>query len=129
MARVSGTCGPYVADLINPKLPSPWVARITGLCARYGFSRDFVRYITDYSECNGIGSRGVYAVYTLAETQCAKCKNMVPGATRYTVRRPGCTAWIQVSTLAQARRERDAADNVCGHGHIIIDQVQKQIVE
>lgn len=39
--------------------------------------------------------------------------------TSYTVRRPGCTAWLQgITTFAEAQRERRAADQVA-RGHQI----------
>lgn len=44
----------------------PWVAKLTGLDRRGGFKREFVHWQTcDFSQANSIGSRGIYAYYTL----------------------------------------------------------------
>lgn len=43
----------------------PWVARITGLDARYGLAREFLKAEKDYSEANGTGSRGIMLYYWL----------------------------------------------------------------
>lgn len=43
----------------------PWVARLTGLCERYVFRREFLRGQKDYARANGTGSRGVYFYYFL----------------------------------------------------------------
>lgn len=43
----------------------PWVARITGLDARYGLRREFVRGKKDYRDGNSVGSRGVRWYYLL----------------------------------------------------------------
>lgn len=43
----------------------PWVAKLTGLDARYGFAREFLRGQTDYSQANSVGSRGVYEYFIL----------------------------------------------------------------
>lgn len=43
----------------------PWIAEIVGIDARYGFSRRFISGQKDYTESNGVGSRGVYIHYIL----------------------------------------------------------------
>ena len=43
----------------------PWVARITGFDDHYEFAREFVNGQKDWSQANGIGSRGVYIYYPL----------------------------------------------------------------
>lgn len=54
------------ADKLAPKGTRPWVARITGLDAHYGLSREFVRFQQkDYTQANSVGSRGVFVYYTL----------------------------------------------------------------
>lgn len=43
----------------------PWVARITGPDARWGFRREFVRPKTDYAHANGVGTRGIKLWFVL----------------------------------------------------------------
>jgi len=43
----------------------PWIARIVGLCPKYGFKREFLSGQKDYSLANSIGSRGVYEYFVL----------------------------------------------------------------
>ena len=43
----------------------PWVARIDGFDSYYGYKRQFMPYVTDYSRCNSTGSRGVMHYYCL----------------------------------------------------------------
>ena len=43
----------------------PWVARMLGLDADFGFKRRFMQGRKDYSRANSVGSRGVYMVYVL----------------------------------------------------------------
>jgi len=45
----------------------PWVARLTGLDAKYGFAREFVHGQRDYSQANSVGSRGVYEYIPLKD--------------------------------------------------------------
>lgn len=45
----------------------PWVARITGLDQKFGFAREFISGIKDYSRANKPRTRGVYTSYTLDE--------------------------------------------------------------
>lgn len=47
------------------KPPRPWVARLTGLDTRYGYSRDFIDGQKDYSKANRCGSRGVFLEWAL----------------------------------------------------------------
>lgn len=49
----------------SQKKYTPWVARITGLCNKYGLKREFMRGQKDYSLANSVGSRGVYVYYPL----------------------------------------------------------------
>lgn len=53
------------AELLNPKIPQPWVARIDGRDQRYGYRRTFERGRKDYSRSNSVGSRGVYLHFAL----------------------------------------------------------------
>ena len=46
-----------------------WVAEITGVCAKFKYQRKFLRCKKDYSQANGIGSRGVYAYYILEDNR------------------------------------------------------------
>lgn len=43
----------------------PWVARITGISPDGKLEREFIEGQKDFSEANGIGSRGVYYYYHL----------------------------------------------------------------
>lgn len=43
----------------------PWVARLTGLDDRYGFKREFLTGMRDWSLANSTGSRGVYEYFAL----------------------------------------------------------------
>ena len=43
----------------------PWVARLTGLDARFGFRRDFLKGIRDYSFGKEHHTRGVYLYFFL----------------------------------------------------------------
>jgi hypothetical protein len=45
----------------------PWVARLRGLDEKYGFAREFVVGMRDYSLANSIGSRGVYEYFALED--------------------------------------------------------------
>lgn len=44
----------------------PWLARITGLSARWGLEREFLQAKLDYSRANSRGTRGVYYCWPLA---------------------------------------------------------------
>lgn len=48
------------------KPPSPWVARITGLCPQYEFAREFVRGHRDYRDADKCGASGVWIYYELS---------------------------------------------------------------
>jgi len=54
-----------VADLYKSSRPRPWVARITGLDAKYGLKREFVRGRKDYRDATSNGNRGVMMHYLL----------------------------------------------------------------
>lgn len=56
----------WLKGMARPSL-KPWVARLTGLDSRYGFKREFVRGVKDYSEATGLGARGVYEYIVLRE--------------------------------------------------------------
>jgi hypothetical protein len=45
--------------------PMPWVAEITGSHPRFGLHREFLPFNKDFEEANGVGSRGVNAIYVL----------------------------------------------------------------
>lgn len=45
----------------------PWVARITGTDAKFGFCREFVDGIADYSRSNRPRTRGVYYHFELSD--------------------------------------------------------------
>lgn len=55
---------PWLAQVIR-HTNTAWVAQITGLDARYGLARRFIRPLTDFSRANSVGSRGVYGYYIL----------------------------------------------------------------
>jgi hypothetical protein len=59
---------PGLGDMTFGKSQKPyWVAEITGEDSKYKFKREFLRCKKDYSEANGVGSRGVYVYYNLEE--------------------------------------------------------------
>lgn len=43
----------------------PWVACVTGLDERYGFAREFMHGVRDYTCATSTGSRGIYIYYAL----------------------------------------------------------------
>ena len=43
----------------------PWVARITDLDDHYGYQREFVEGIRDYTYATSTGARGIYIYYAL----------------------------------------------------------------
>lgn len=51
--------------VMNLATRRPWVAEVTGLCPRFGLSRDFLHGKKDYRRANSKGSRGVYIYYRL----------------------------------------------------------------
>jgi hypothetical protein len=44
---------------------APWVAEIVGTHPTFGFAREFLSPLRDYSEANSVGSRGVFLYYQL----------------------------------------------------------------
>lgn len=44
-----------------------WVAKITGKHSKFKYAREFIKPEKDYLLANGIGSRGVYFCYHLAD--------------------------------------------------------------
>jgi len=48
---------------------------------------------------------------------------------RYVIRRPGCTMWIAVDALEEARKERAMADRNVMLGHIIYDSWKEEEVD
>lgn len=55
----------YERQFGNPQRLRPWCAEIAGRCPRYGVRREFLPARYDYSAANSVGSRGVYAWWTL----------------------------------------------------------------
>lgn len=50
----------------SPRNPGkPWVAEIAGVDSKFRFTRRFIPFRQDYSEANGVGSRGIYRYYLL----------------------------------------------------------------
>lgn len=43
----------------------PWVARITGHDPRYGYAREFLHPVYDYTRATTTGARGIYLMYGL----------------------------------------------------------------
>jgi hypothetical protein len=52
-------------EMLGSDKARPWVARLTGICPKYGFAREFMRGQKDYSQANSIGSRGVKEYFPL----------------------------------------------------------------
>jgi hypothetical protein len=46
--------------------PHPWVARINGLDPTYGFAREFIKGVYDYTYARKSQSRGVFVYFALA---------------------------------------------------------------
>lgn len=65
--RVIRDAAPGAERYFSEGPTDPWVARITGKDARYGFAREFVRGQKDYAQANSIGSRGVFLAYFLED--------------------------------------------------------------
>lgn len=61
-ARLATRFG-FADDLRKQDLP--WAAEITGACARFGLVRKFIKAHVDYSDANGVGSRGVMYYFAL----------------------------------------------------------------
>lgn len=61
--RVVGEGG---SNLLLGRWPARyWAAEITGFDSKFGYARTFLRGKKDYSDANGVGSRGVYVYYIL----------------------------------------------------------------
>ncbi len=45
----------------------PWVARITGLDQRFGFERDFLGGVRDYTKANSVRTRGIETSFSLED--------------------------------------------------------------
>lgn len=45
--------------------PRPWVAQICGLDDKWGYQREFMRGVYDYTRTNNVGSRGTRIYYHL----------------------------------------------------------------
>ena len=64
--NIADLAAPGLGDVVIGSTPSrAWVAWITGPDARYRWKREFLRGRKDYTDANGVGSRGVYVWYTL----------------------------------------------------------------
>ncbi|MCL2310943.1 MAG: hypothetical protein FWC41_00430 [Firmicutes bacterium] len=44
-----------------------WVAKITGQCPKYKYSREFLKGKVDYTKSNSVGTRGIFVNYILEE--------------------------------------------------------------
>jgi len=66
--------GVISAELINgvawASRPRPWVARLTALDDHWGFCREFVKGVQDYTYARRSGGRGIYVYYALAPGLC-----------------------------------------------------------
>lgn len=49
----------------DPTRLKPWCAEITGRDPTYGYARQFLPPRYDYSQANSVGSRGIYAWWTI----------------------------------------------------------------
>lgn len=45
----------------------PWVARIVGRDEHYGYARQFITGMRDYTDANPIGSRGIFEYFALTD--------------------------------------------------------------
>ena len=43
----------------------PWVARITGFDSRFGYHREFIDGVRDYTQSTSTGARGIFIYYAL----------------------------------------------------------------
>lgn len=96
------------------KARRPWVAELTGWRGGRWFDREFLDGQKDYSEANGIGSRGVYVYYHLSEGCLYEVKDLL---SRGRDRRYFCTVsdgqlvemdLDEVQTALSERMEREA---------------------
>ena len=51
---------PETAHLFKFPNTQPWIARITGLCDKYKYRREFIRARRNYHSANSAGTRGIY---------------------------------------------------------------------
>ena len=59
---------PGVGDLLVGNIPRrAWIAKITELCTKYKYKREFMKPRVDYCKSNNNFSRGVYLHYLLPE--------------------------------------------------------------
>lgn len=61
----------FKAELINGSAfyasrPRPWVARLTAIDHKWGFVREFVKPLHDFTHARPSGNRGIYAYFSLA---------------------------------------------------------------
>jgi hypothetical protein len=48
-----------------PPRPHPWIARLEALDRRFGFKREFVKGVYDYTYARKSGGRGIYVYFAL----------------------------------------------------------------
>lgn len=62
--------GVISAELINgaawASRPRPWVAHLTGLDEQFGFKREFIKGVYDYTHARKSGGRGIYVYWSLS---------------------------------------------------------------
>lgn len=56
-----------MGDFFKTPSSKPWVAKITGLSDKFGFQREFVKGVADYSQSSGNGNRGVNFRFVIEE--------------------------------------------------------------
>ena len=76
-AEVASVGNDEWTEALRPPPNNTWVAEITGRDARYGYARRFLGGPKDYSESNGIGSRGVYRYFELESGKLYEVKERV----------------------------------------------------
>lgn len=55
-----------IKGVVHPSRPNPWVARLAGLDARWGFQRQFIKAVYDYTYARGKrGGRGIYLYFAM----------------------------------------------------------------
>lgn len=47
---------------------------------------------------------------------------------KYSVRRPGCTSWVDTDSMRIAEHELMLANKICCPGHVIIDNSINEVV-
>jgi hypothetical protein len=56
----------YIKGSAWASRPKPWVARLTALDTRWGFTREFIKGVSDYTHVNGKrGGRGIYIYFAM----------------------------------------------------------------